>query len=532
MFTKSTFYFLFFLLCSILVKSQNDTTDSFTLIDKAVKKLYQNPDDCIQFSQNVSINTKNDEQKMILQNIMAQAYAMKGDFVQSIKTSLEGDSFLNTENNTAFSQLFMNYSIAEQYQNLDLYRQSENSIDKILAKEINNKNPNNTITIAKLYQLQALNFAVTKKISEAEIAFKKSSQLLKNVNNESQIIKTENELFLASLLIKKNKITEAKLKIETILQNYSGKDFYYLEAFANEKMSRIYFLQKDYEKSLDYLNIALSKIENSNYLPLKSKIYELMSKNYSVLQDSEKYRKYDKLFSETNTKLESNKKDGIRYLIKFIETQENNNLNYFQQAEKSKNLFLIGFCILGIVGLSLYYFNQVKSAKDLQKQLDFVAKLKDIENVKQKSTTTSPIFQNIIITDETEKSDKKTVVISKEKEEDILKKLEELEQSDRFLNKNMSLSILAGQLDTNTKYLTEVINTMKGKNFNAYINELRINHIAYLLKNNPEFLQYKVSYLADFSGFSSHGAFTTIFKSVTGMSPNTYIQQIKKTKNE
>ena len=210
MFTKSTFYFLFFLLCSILVKSQNDITDSFTLIDKAVKKLYQNPDDCIQFSQNVSINTKNDEQKMILQNIMAQAYALKGNFVQSIKTSLEGDSFLNTENNTAFSQLFMNYSIAEQYQNLDLYRQSENSIDKILAKEINNKNPNNKITIAKLYQLQALNFAVTKKINEAEIAFKKSSQLLKNVNNESQIIKTENELFLASLLIKKNKITEAK----------------------------------------------------------------------------------------------------------------------------------------------------------------------------------------------------------------------------------------------------------------------------------------------------------------------------------
>ena len=180
----------------------------------------------------------------------------------------------------------------------------------------------------------------------------------------------------------------------------------------------------------------------------------------------------------------------------------------------------------------MYYFNQVKSAKDLQKQLNFFAKLKDIESVKQKSTTTSPIFQNVLVTDETEKSDKKTVVISKEKEDDILKKLEELEQSDRFLNKNMSLSILAGQLDTNTKYLTEVINTTKGKNFNAYINELRINHIAYLLKNKPEFLQYKVSYLADFSGFSSHGAFTTIFKSVTGMSPNTYIQQIKKSKNE
>jgi len=40
-----------------------------------------------------------------------------------------------------------------------------------------------------------------------------------------------------------------------------------------------------------------------------------------------------------------------------------------------------------------------------------------------------------------------------------------------------------------------------------------------------------VSYLADFSGFSSHSAFTTVFKSVTGMSPNTYIQQLNQTKD-
>ncbi|RXM52850.1 hypothetical protein BOQ60_26210, partial [Chryseobacterium sp. CH1] len=38
------------------------------------------------------------------------------------------------------------------------------------------------------------------------------------------------------------------------------------------------------------------------------------------------------------------------------------------------------------------------------------------------------------------------------------------------------------------------------------------------------------SYLAEYSGFSSHSAFTTVFKSVTGMSPNVYIQEISKTK--
>ena len=90
--------------------------------------------------------------------------------------------------------------------------------------------------------------------------------------------------------------------------------------------------------------------------------------------------------------------------------------------------------------------------------------------------------------------------------------------------------MLSAQMGVNTKYLSEVINNNKGKNFNGYINELRINHIAHLLKTDSTYLNYKVSYLAEYSGFSSHSAFTTIFKSVTGMSPNTYIQEISKSR--
>lgn len=55
----------------------------------------------------------------------------------------------------------------------------------------------------------------------------------------------------------------------------------------------------------------------------------------------------------------------------------------------------------------------------------------------------------------------------------------------------MSISILSAQTEINTKYLSEVINSNKGKNFNAYINELRINHIASLLKKDQLFSTIK-----------------------------------------
>ena len=126
--------------------------------------------------------------------------------------------------------------------------------------------------------------------------------------------------------------------------------------------------------------------------------------------------------------------------------------------------------------------------------------------------------------------DKDLTKLSEEKENEILEKLKEWEGSGNYLNKNMSISVLSAETGINTKYLSEVINTKKGKNFNGYINDLRISHIAYLLRTDPAYLNYKVSYLAEYAGFSSHGAFTNVFKSITGMSPNHYIQEIIKNK--
>ena len=96
----------------------------------------------------------------------------------------------------------------------------------------------------------------------------------------------------------------------------------------------------------------------------------------------------------------------------------------------------------------------------------------------------------------------------------------------------MSLALLASQFETNTKYLSEIINTYKNKNFNSYINELRINYITDRLKNNKTYLQYKISYLAEESGFSSHSSFATVFKAVTGIPPTVFIELLRDQKKQ
>ena len=45
-------------------------------------------------------------------------------------------------------------------------------------------------------------------------------------------------------------------------------------------------------------------------------------------------------------------------------------------------------------------------------------------------------------------------------------------------------------------------------------------------------MNYKISFLAEESGFSSHSSFATVFKAIIGMSPATFINLLKTEREE
>ncbi|GGW36378.1 helix-turn-helix domain-containing protein [Arenibacter certesii] len=116
----------------------------------------------------------------------------------------------------------------------------------------------------------------------------------------------------------------------------------------------------------------------------------------------------------------------------------------------------------------------------------------------------------------------------KETESNLLKKLDRFEKTQDFLDKGMSLTKLAAQFEINTRYLSYIIKNQKQKDFASYINELRINYIIDCMKSNPDYLQYKISYLANVCGFSSHTRFSVTFKKVTGKAPSVFMEYLNK----
>ena len=94
-----------------------------------------------------------------------------------------------------------------------------------------------------------------------------------------------------------------------------------------------------------------------------------------------------------------------------------------------------------------------------------------------------------------------------------------------FLNPTLKLGELAEILGTNPSILSAVINTVFEKNFNDFINEYRVQEVIAKM-SNPELDKLTLLALAFDSGFNSKSSFNSVFKKVTGKTPNSYKKNI------
>lgn len=128
--------------------------------------------------------------------------------------------------------------------------------------------------------------------------------------------------------------------------------------------------------------------------------------------------------------------------------------------------------------------------------------------------------------------EKSTTKISTEIENSVLEKLKTFELQKQYNEPNTTLYKLSNDFNINSKYLSEIILKHKEQNFNNYINCLRINNICQEIIENPEYRKYKISYLAEISGFSSGEIFARIFKKTTGISPSVFIKNSTRLKQD
>lgn len=101
----------------------------------------------------------------------------------------------------------------------------------------------------------------------------------------------------------------------------------------------------------------------------------------------------------------------------------------------------------------------------------------------------------------------------------IKSKLSIVEEKELFCNPNLTLTLLAKELNISSHRLSQFINTSYSKSFTLFINEFRIEKAKKLLaiSNN-----YKVETIGYECGFNSKSTFYTTFKKITQQTPLEY----------
>lgn len=102
--------------------------------------------------------------------------------------------------------------------------------------------------------------------------------------------------------------------------------------------------------------------------------------------------------------------------------------------------------------------------------------------------------------------------------------LKHIEEAKPYLDPDLSLRSLAGQIDIHPNQLSWLLNESMGKNFNEFINHYRVEAFKKISKD-PSKAHITLIVLAYESGFNSKTVFNTYFKKETGLTPKQFLKQ-------
>ena len=178
-----------------------------------------------------------------------------------------------------------------------------------------------------------------------------------------------------------------------------------------------------------------------------------------------------------------------------------------QEAFEQKYFVLMGIVLFLVLLFGLLCFFNKRGDKRLEKIVSL------LESTKKSNTDESAV-----------ENDKKlnidpTIVNA------ILENLKAFENERGFLNSKITLHEFAKKLQTNTKYLSKVINTHKLKSFRNYINDLRVQYSIEKLEKNTNYRNYTMHAMAEEAGFSNRESFSKAFRKKTGETVSDFLKQ-------
>ncbi|MGH1384561.1 helix-turn-helix domain-containing protein [Kordia sp.] len=281
---------------------------------------------------------------------------------------------------------------------------------------------------------------------------------------------------------------------------FQGNYFYKGKVFLRLKQadSAIYYIKK----SEPFFKDSSKKLNQPSTYSLLSECYE----QKGDLINAVKYAKLAVVYTEQLYSGNEKIKGSIdqKYTLPKLEKRIQKLEKTLENTSKKKTAWYI-FSLVLIVSLILGYLffrrREQKNNASFQKLLN-----------ETKENNSNPVKK----------------AIPEEQTQQILDALEKFERDHLYIEQNCTLSFLAKELNTNTAYLSNIINVYKNQSYTTYINKLRIQYSVKRLKEDTRFRAYTIEFIAKECGFKNAKPFSRAFKKVTNIYPSTFIKNLNK----
>lgn len=453
-----------------------------------------------------------------------QAHTHKGrlffyqkDYVKSLNAQIEAKHAAESENHIKFLRS-IKYNIGLLKRILGLYEEAEILFLECKVYEENRKEMHLETYVNILFQLSSVFFELgkieeSKKVNSQAIKLTKNSDLnvyyyYSFVSNEGMNLNAEGK-YKASIDSLEKAYPHLNEADKNIANFYLGKSYYEsgnknkgLDFF--KKIDTVFTATNDLFPSISPAYVYLindSKEKNKKgsqlyYTNQLLKVDTIINKNYRSLSKAIT-KEYDvpRLMSE---------RDDI-----INELEEKN-----REVSTEKKWILrisIAICLLAI-GLILYYYRLKRVYEKRYQSIIETLKEPVIEEIRVEDANLQPtpslnIDQGII--------------------KETLQTLENFEKGDAYLTNQISLKDVAKIANTNSKYLSKIINSYKRKNFTTYINDLRIDYFVGNIQTDTKYQKYTIRAIAEEIGFSNPEGFSRAFQKKTGLKPSYFIKKVR-----
>lgn len=315
-------------------------------------------------------------------------------------------------------------------------------------------------------------------------------------------------------ILKNTKFVKEDFSDYAFVSYYIGKSY---EGLKNKESALEYFKKVDsifikhndiYTWNIDSYKFIIDYYKEKKDLKNQLIYTERLIKADSLLLNSSEYtfKKISKEFDIPNLILEK------ETIIKELKNRE-----LF-----SKIVILV--LILIISALCVIFFNNKRKNKAKIKLLkNDIEKYLSIQHKHFEEKNKIFISEPAINENNTESHGK----MSDLAKENILTNLSLFEMNKDYINNNCSLENLAKDFNTNKTYLSKIINEDKGYSFSTYINNLRIDYVIQLLKEDKKIRKYCIESISEEVGYNNPKAFSKAFYERIQMKPSVFIKNMK-----